>query len=608
MIFREESNYYIRTQSSSSITSTSFNESGKTSHELNYDFIVTLYDNKSTNSVVLCQLGLQQGKFCTNVYSSYQPIQCNQWEFSHPTWTTEKPILNISILSVPFGIPKSDYVNWSATTVKSPVKRVYIILCLLLSGDIHCNPGPSACMVCHGDIQDHHQILQCQECNLCAHTNCGGNGEPLSNQITHAKYIYWECPQCMLPNVSNSSFSLSDLDVSNSFSILDSCLEDEVFIPSEFTSSSPNPVKSTSKPTSGKKHQSIKIMFVNCRSLKSERKRHDFQELIETHQPDIICGQESHIDSTFTNGEIFPLRYNVSRKDRDIHGGGVFIAVSNKYISTTEYSLDTDCEIIWSKISIIGSKPLLIASFYRTTDDNMDPLLALNQSLRKLSNNGPLPNIILGGDLNFPDIDWENYTVKPNPQYGYRINRLMLEIAEEHGLQQLQKEPTRLHNVLDLLFTTYPDLVENVQVSSGMSDHCVVTAEVNVNPRAYKKPPRKVYMFKKMNVTQMKQDALDFKDHYLNHTSDANHIDVNWTTFKTKVSEILSDNVPTKTIKEKWDVPWMNSSINPKRARGGGIRPPFDIFCYISAGCYFFALKLLDFFSSSLALNLRPFL
>ena len=49
-------------------------------------------------------------------------------------------------------------------------------------------------------------------------------------------------------------------------------------------------------------------------------------------------------------------------------------------------------------------------------------------------------------------------------------------------------------------------------------------------------------------------------------------------------------------------------SFNPKRAGGGGIRPPFDIFCYISAGCYFFALKLLDFFPSSLALDLRPFL
>ena len=35
--------------------------------------------------------------------------------------------------------------------------------------------------------------------------------------------------------------------------------------------------------------------------------------------------------------------------------------------------------------------------------------------------------------------------------------------------------------------------------------------------------------------------------------------------------------------------------------------PPPNIFCYISAGCYFFALKLHDFFSSSLALDLRPF-
>ena len=50
----------------------------------------------------------------------------------------------------------------------------------------------------------------------------------------------------------------------------------------------------------------------------------------------------------------------------------------------------------------------------------------------------------------------------------------------------------------------------------------------------------------------------------------------------------------------------LESLTIPKRAGGGG-GIPFDIFCYISAGCYFFALKLLDFFSSSLALDLRPF-
>ena len=40
---------------------------------------------------------------------------------------------------------------------------------------------------------------------------------------------------------------------------------------------------------------------------------------------------------------------------------------------------------------------------------------------------------------------------------------------------------------------------------------------------------------------------------------------------------------------------------------GGGAESTPDIFCYISAGCYFFALKLHDLFSSSLALDLRPF-
>ena len=34
---------------------------------------------------------------------------------------------------------------------------------------------------------------------------------------------------------------------------------------------------------------------------------------------------------------------------------------------------------------------------------------------------------------------------------------------------------------------------------------------------------------------------------------------------------------------------------------------PLNIFCYISAGCYFVVLKLHDFFSLSPALNLKPF-
>ena len=82
-------------------------------------------------------------------------------------------------------------------------------------------------------------------------------------------------------------------------------------------------------------------------------------------------------------------------------------------------------------------------------------------------------------------------------------------------------------------------------------------------------------------------------------------------------SELLSDIINAKGPRldsihssfRNTDYGWEiaeSEPINPKRA-GGGQNPPLDIFCYISAGCYFFALKLDDFCPSSLAINLRPF-
>ena len=186
---------------------------------------------------------------------------------------------------------------------------------------------------------------------------------------------------------------------------------------------------------------------------------------------------------------------------------------------------------------------------------------ALEKSLSFLPKNGTLPNVILGGDINLPDIDWDNYTVKPNPQYGYRVNRLFLDTVNEHGLQQHVQEPTRLNNILDLLLTTYPDLVDNVQVSAGMSDHSVVTAEISVNPRPNKKKnPRKVFVFKKMDIHKLKDAAREFKQRFVDDI-DSRSTNESWEDFKSTVNKMLENNVPSKTIKDKWDVPWMTSSI-----------------------------------------------
>ena len=41
----------------------------------------------------------------------------------------------------------------------------------------------------------------------------------------------------------------------------------------------------------------------------------------------------------------------------------------------------------------------------------------------------------------------------------------------EHSLQQCNNIPTRGNNILDLVFTTNNNLIENITVEDGISDH-----------------------------------------------------------------------------------------------------------------------------------------
>jgi hypothetical protein len=68
---------------------------------------------------------------------------------------------------------------------------------------------------------------------------------------------------------------------------------------------------------------------------------------------------------TITNSQIFPPNYNIYRKDRKGNktGGGVLIAINDKYLSSEIPELDTDCEIIWCKIQQKGNKDLYICSY-----------------------------------------------------------------------------------------------------------------------------------------------------------------------------------------------------------------------------------------------------
>ena len=66
----------------------------------------------------------------------------------------------------------------------------------------------------------------------------------------------------------------------------------------------------------------LKLLNINCRSLRSLCKRNQLASILSHHNIDIILGCESHIDESFLSAEILPNTYKIIRKDRSLGGGG----------------------------------------------------------------------------------------------------------------------------------------------------------------------------------------------------------------------------------------------------------------------------------------------
>ena len=104
---------------------------------------------------------------------------------------------------------------------------------------------------------------------------------------------------------------------------------------------------------------------------------------------------------------MFPINYSYPcRKGRKLGKGGVFIAVKSDLI-TTEINTKTECEIVWAALTVQGSYPIYIGSYYRRPSSKTDIIEELEKSIEqitsKVKNN--MPHIIQGGDFNLPDIN-----------------------------------------------------------------------------------------------------------------------------------------------------------------------------------------------------------
>ena len=148
---------------------------------------------------------------------------------------------------------------------------------------------------------------------------------------------------------------------------------------------------------------------------------------------------------------------------------------------------------------------MYIGTFYNP-NGNVTTLEELHVSLLKISDKINSHKIILTGDFDIPNIDWNNNTATSAP---HGPPTKLLELMAEHGLRQIVRKPTRrqgnTQNIFDLVFTNNESIIQNLKIVPGTSDHEMIFFDINLNSRRKKIPKRTFYIRKKANVDQMKK-------------------------------------------------------------------------------------------------------
>ena len=288
----------------------------------------------------------------------------------------------------------------------------------------------------------------------------------------------------------------------------------------------------------------------------------EFHCLLDTENPDIVVGTESWLSPDIASSEIFPEGYHsfrADRKSKSKRSGGVFILVRNSLICTEQPQFQTNCEILWVKIEITGSRPLFVGAYYRRVEDDLESLREFQDSVSRVREHSD--NVWVSGDFNLPMLSWPESSPEMKPDCSHKqVYDFFLSTIADYNFTQVVTEPTRKDNILDLFLTTNPTLINKVNCSPGLGDHDVVSAEALLKPTLHKQKPRKVFIFSKADWPTLKAKMKLYQQSFLsNHYGKT--VEQLWTDFTTTLDKLVQECIPAKLIRGKSSLPWITQEI-----------------------------------------------
>jgi hypothetical protein len=236
-------------------------------------------------------------------------------------------------------------------------------------------------------------------------------------------------------------------------------------------------------------------------------------------------------------------------KNIDRGEGRGILLYTNNIFGASEVEMDTTFEEnLFVNIKLNNNDKLLIGIIYRSpSNKNMEHHNQIRKLIQEASNKH-FSHILIMGDFNYPNIDWEN--CNSNGDSTESIEYKFIENLQDSFLFQHIKKPTRWRgtntpHILDLIITNEEPMISDLECTSplGKSDHCVLSFNYNcyINIMAN---PRKQRSYDKGNYPDF-MNELEQKD-WSSILSEREVIDANWKKFVDILRSLQDKYIPKK--------------------------------------------------------------
>ena len=305
---------------------------------------------------------------------------------------------------------------------------------------------------------------------------------------------------------------------------------------------------------SGLQQPGLKVAHLNIRSL--PKHLDELRILVQENPFDVLCLNETWLNSSWRDAELSISGYNIIRKDRkdEQRGGGTAIYYKSKFVARPRPDIDSDgVETVWLEIIFPNKSKLLISSLYRPPNVDLKDLSPKIESLLDYSSRENIETMLLG-DLNC------DLTAKKRST----DTKDLCKLFNIYQFTQLIKSPTRItqhsSTTLDLIFTTNTEKIINFGVlNCSISDHSLVYA---IRRAKIPRGPIKTVKCRNFKDYSTENFIADLHSTPWDGVDTSLTVNESWSCFKDTLVKISNKHAPTYTRRIRSNtLPWVTPQI-----------------------------------------------